>query len=154
MFMDSRDPRLREIWRQSEIPVVFMQEKSKPLLFRLTLTDEDFNWIRGERRRGPLWNDQYNCWETPVAWFDDLIQRGLKKFGKVYVVQAYKEQQKCAPACWGAKGFHCECSCMGVNHGSGHPGGNWREVSDTFAFNWGERQYACRLIKASCVGTS
>jgi hypothetical protein len=60
---------------------------------------------------------------------------------------------KCAPACLYAVGYHCECSCMGANHGTGHPGGRWHEVSDTFAFNWGPKQYACRLIAASPAGT-
>jgi hypothetical protein len=41
---------------------------------------------------------------------------------------------------------------MGMNHGSGHPGGHWREVSDTFAFQWGPRKYACRLLAANRGG--
>jgi len=69
-----------------------------------------------------------------VSWYDWLARRLLYKYSAVYLIQLYREQQKCAPACWNAEGLHCECSCMGENHGSGHPGERWREVSETFAF--------------------
>jgi hypothetical protein len=84
----------------------------------------------------------------PIAWFDDLIQRALERYGQIYVIQLYKQQQKCASACWNAKGFHCECSCLGASHGTGQPGGIWFELSETFAFSWGPTEYACRLLVA------
>ena len=146
--MDAHDPRLRAIWTQSETPVVFKQQRPEPLLVRLPFSTDNYTWLRGNNRRKPAWDGRRKRWETPVSWFDDLILRLLKKYGKTYVVQLHKEQQKCAPACWNAAGFHCECSCMGQNHGSGHPGGKWHEVSETFAFSWGERKYACRLLLA------
>lgn len=148
--MDGRNPKLLEIWSQKKIPVLFKRQRP-PLLVRLPYANNHTNsdWIRNGRRANPSWSLRFKCWETPVSWFDDLIQRALEKFGRVYVIQLYKEQQKCAPACWNAEGFHCECSCMGANHGSGHPGGNWREITDTFAFSWGPKQYACRLITAT-----
>lgn len=147
--MDAHDPRLRAIWTQSEIPVVFKQQRPEPLLVRLPFATDNASWLRGSSRRKPVWDGRRKRWETPVSWFDDLILRLLKKYGKTYVVQIHKEQQKCAPACWSATGFHCECSCMGQNHGSGHPGGKWHEVSETFAFSWDERKYACRLLLAA-----
>ena len=81
-----------------------------------------------------------------MSWYDWLARRLLYKYSAVYLIQLYREQQKCAPACWNAEGLHCECSCMGENHGSGHPGERWREVSETFAFEWGPTKYACRLL--------
>jgi hypothetical protein len=144
--MEREDPRLKEIWRQNKIPVVFRREKSKPILVKLPDSNDNYVWLRGERRYKPKWNDQYNSWETPVAWFDSIIKQALKRYNKSYVIQLHREQQKCARACWDAKGFHCECSCMGANHGTGHPGGGWYEVTETFAFEWGPKKYACRFL--------
>ncbi len=147
--MDEQDPRLRNIWKQREIPVVFRQARPKPLLVRLPFLNDNYAWLRGENKRKPKWNSQHIAWEVPIAWFDELIHRLLKRHGRVYVIQLHNEMQKCAPACWNAEGFHCECSCLGANHGTGHPGATWHEIAETFAFSWGPRQYACRLIVAS-----
>jgi len=146
--MGQKDPRLRRIWQQTSVPVVYRQATPKPILVRLPFSKDNYTWLRGNNRHKPKWDSQLKRWETPVAWFDDLIQRLLKRYRQVYVIQLHREQQKCAPACWNAIGFHCECPCMGANHGTGHPGGNWHAVSETFAFQWGPRQYACRLIVA------
>ncbi|SDN96957.1 hypothetical protein SAMN04487951_110114 [Vreelandella arcis] len=146
--MDWRDPRLRELWKQKNIPVVFRRSSPDPLLLRLPYATDNFEWIRGDRRHKPKWNSQFSAWEVPVAWFDEITAKVLRRFGKAYVIQLYKKHQKCAPACWNAKGLHCECSCMGARHGTGHPQGRWHEVSDTFAFSWGPKQYACRLLSS------
>ena len=144
--MDTQDPRLRLIWSQTAIPVVFRRGTSKPTLVRLPYSEDNRIWVRGNNRRRPDWNLKWKCWETPATWFDNLIERAIERYGRVYVIQLYREQQKCAPACWNAEGYHCECSCMGENHGSGQPAGRWHEVSETFAFEWGPKKYACRLI--------
>jgi hypothetical protein len=142
--MERQDPKLREIWLQKKIPVAYRQAKS--LLVRLPYAADNRRWLKDDRRREPRWNTQYKCWETPRTWFESVVQRMLKRFGPAYVIQAFRAQQKCAPACWNAKGFECECSCMGANHGSGDPWGRWYVISETLAVNWGERQYSCRLI--------
>jgi hypothetical protein len=146
--MGQKDPTLRIIWKQARIPVVYRQARPKPILVRLPFSPDNYSWLRGNHHHRPKWDRQHKCWETPAAWFDDLIRRVLNRYRQVYVIQVHREQQKCAPACWNAKGFHCECSCMGVRHGTGDPGGNWHAVSENFAFQWGPRQYACRLIVA------
>jgi hypothetical protein len=146
--MEPQDPRLGQIWRQARIPVVFRQAAGRPTLVRLPYSEDNRVWVKGQKRHRPRWNTEYKCWETPAAWFDELIRRAIERYGRVYVIQLYREQQKCAPACWNAEGYHCECSCMGANHGTGHPGGHWHEVSETFAFQWGTKKYACRLIAA------
>lgn len=144
--MDSHDPRLREIWRKASPPIIFRRSNSEPLLVRLPYARNNFDWLRADKRRKPDWNDRFKCWEVPVAWYDWLAKRLVDRYAATYLVQLYREQQKCAPSCWDAQGLHCECSCMGANHGSGCPSGRWHEISDTFAFEWGPRRYACRLL--------
>lgn len=141
--------RLRKVFAQSKVPVLIRRGKGYQLLVRLPYDLMNRGWLRISGTRHPEWDDKRKQWEVPAAWFDDLVRRCLAKFGRVYVVQPYREQEKCAPACWSAKGEECQCSCMGLNHGSDRPGGNWRVVSDAFATSWGERHLACRLLTAN-----
>jgi hypothetical protein len=104
-------------------------------------------WLRGDHRRKPIWNAEYRCWEVPQSWFEDVVTQCIHRFGSVYVIQPYRVQEKCAPACWNAQGFECECSCLGANHGCQNPTGNWRVISETFAVRWHDQQLACRLIE-------
>jgi hypothetical protein len=60
------------------------------------------------------------------------VDRSLAKYSKVYIIQPYREHEKCAPACQNAIGHECQCSCMGLYHGAGNDG-SWFEVSETFA---------------------
>ena len=129
------------------MPVVYRQGGSEPLLVRLPYASGNGGWLRSDHRRKPEWVKQYKCWGTPKAWFEDVVRRLLQRFGRVYVIQPYRTQEKCAPACWNATGVECECSCMGANHGSGNASGRWHVVSDTFAVQWRNRQLACRLIQ-------
>ena len=138
--------RISAIWNQTTIPVVLRKEGSNPVQVRLPYAQNNRTWLQAGRRNKPKWLQDKKRWEVPKSWFEDLVRACLDRYQKVYVVQLHQEQQKCAPACWNAKGFHCECSCMGENHGSGQPDGNWHEVSETFAFQWEESMYACRLI--------
>jgi hypothetical protein len=94
------------------------------------------------------WDNRYKCWLPPRSRFNDLIKRSTEEFGSIYVIQPFRTEEKCAPACWNALGADCECSCMGRNHGSGNPEGKWHVVADTFAVCWGDREYACRLLTA------
>lgn len=147
--MEMNDAQLVEIWRRANPPALFRREGSLPILVRLPFASKNGEWLRGEKRHRPHWNSKYKCWECPVAWFDWLALRLVERYSQAYLIQIYREQQKCAPACWNAHGLHCECSCMGQNHGTGNPGRNWFEVSETFAFEWGPKKYACRLISRS-----
>jgi hypothetical protein len=156
-----RDQRLRAIWRQREIPTVVRTHKTPRVL--VTLPEDPANaqgktdergaatvdaWLRGEHRHRPRWDSRFRCRSVPKSWFDDMIERLLRRYGRVYVIQPYQEQQKCAPACWNAQGHICECSCLGANHGAGHPGSDWREITETFAFQWGPGHYGCRLLQS------
>jgi hypothetical protein len=81
-----------------------------PLMVGLPYRDGNKDWLRGDGRRRPRWQARYECWEVPAAWFDDLVRNLLLRFGQAYVVQPYRQMEKCAHACWNAKGFECECS--------------------------------------------
>jgi hypothetical protein len=76
------------------------------------------------------------------------VEQTLKKYKKLYIIQPYRVQEKCAPACWNAEKHECQCSCMGENHGMGNPSGKWFVVSETFATTWRQNELACRLLTA------
>jgi len=140
---------IARVWRQKRIPVVYRASGSGPLLLRLPYAKDNYAWLRGYNQRKPKWDPQYKCWHTPRSWFNRLVDRCLNRFGKIYVIQPYREQEKCAPACWNAKGHECQCSCMGANHGSRSPEGRWFIVSNVFATRWRDQELACRLLTRS-----
>ena len=129
---------------QRRIPVVYLKPSGK-LWVRLPYAEGNKEWLRDDRRSRPKWEPDGEYWKIPKAWFDDFIRRTLERFGSVYVIQPFREQEVCAPACWNAKGFECQCSCMGANHGSQNSEG-WRVIAETFAVRWETRELACRLI--------
>ncbi|MGB6119089.1 MAG: hypothetical protein WBF87_12795 [Mesorhizobium sp.] len=143
------DPtRLEIVWRQSKIPVAWRTgEKGQPLHVKLPFMMDNRSWLRSMGRRHPDWIEGGKYWSIPKSWFNSLINKSLERFGRIYVIQPYREQEKCAPACMNAAGHECECSCMGANHGAGNDG-SWFEVSETFATRWKDRELACRLMIA------
>jgi hypothetical protein len=86
--------------------------------------------------------------QLPASRFDELVGMILDRFGRVYIIQPYREKEVCAPACMNAEGFECQCSCLGANHGAANSRG-WFEVSETFAVRYGERKWACLLLTRS-----
>lgn len=84
-------------------------------------------------------------WKLPLSWLNRFVDGTLDRYGRVYVVQPFREMEKCAPACRNAVGHDCQCSCMGANHGAGD-GNGWFDVSDTFSFRWGPQEAAIRLM--------
>ncbi len=143
---EDKRSRLAAVWKQKSIPVLFRKGKGRPLLVSLPYGGDNRTWLKHERRNHPIWNSKFKCWETPKAWFNDLVSQILSRYGKLYVIQLYREQEKCAPACWNASGHECQCSCMGANHGSQCANGHWLVISDTFATLWHEQELACRLL--------
>jgi len=109
----------------------------------------DFAWLKKDRKINPVWVHRHRCWETPKAWFNRHVREFIDTDGKLFIVQPYREQEKCSPACQNAIGHECQCSCMGEFHGAANIESGWFVVSDTFATRWGERKLACRLIEAS-----
>jgi len=145
---DVRDERLLNIWKQRTIPVVMRRGGiGERLRVRIPHSTDGGAWLQNARRISPQWIDKYRCWELPKAWFNDFVDRCLSRYGKVYIIQPYREQEKCAPACQNAIGHECQCSCMGEHHGIGNDG-SWFTVSETFATRWGEKHLACRLLIA------
>jgi hypothetical protein len=143
MMPEMSRPEAIAIWRNGRVPVVFKPDKSAPILVRVPFTSSNREWLLGSGRL-ISWLEKYSAWELPVSRFAAIVGLALARYGSVYLIQAFRRLQKCAPACWNAKGPDCECSCMGENHASGHT--LEYEVSDTFAFEWGERKLACRLL--------
>jgi hypothetical protein len=134
------------VWRQGVVPVLWRTgKKGGPLYVKLPYDVFNRSWLKKPRGRDPVWNQVEKRWEVPVAWFNDLVEKCLTRFGRVYIVQPFREQEKCSPACQNAQGHICECSCMGEHHGAGNDG-SWFEVSDTFSTRWGANEVACRLL--------
>ena len=137
---------ISSILKQTKIPVIYRPENVGSVMVKLPYANNNKDWLRNEKRSKPHWISTSKYWRIPRAWFNDTVERCLHRFGKVYVIQPYREQEKCSPACMNAKGHECQCSCMGANHGQGE-GGSWFVVSDTFATRRGEKDIACRLMK-------
>jgi hypothetical protein len=144
---DPSRQRLDRVWNQNAAPVILRRGPGNPLRMRLPYRSLNRAWLQGDGRRNPAWKQQGKFWELPQAWFDRLVDQCLSDFGKVYVIQPHRAQEKCAPACWDAAGHECQCSCLGANHGVGSPSGRWKIVSEAFAARWGQREVACRLIE-------
>ncbi len=144
------DPaKITAVWGQKSIPVVWRSgEKGHALLVKLPYRIDNRALLGSLGRRHPEWNDAFKHWEIPKSWFNKFVNMALKRYGSIYVIQPYREQEKCAPACMNAAGHECQCSCMGANHGSGNDG-SWFEVSETFATRWKGNEIACRLMIAN-----
>lgn len=142
------DPRLKRAWKQDRIPVVLRRTgKGERLRVHLPFAPDNAIWLRNGKRMRPEWVHELKCWELPKAWFNEFVTRALRRFGRLYVIQPYREQEKCSPSCLNVTGHECECSCMGENHGAGNDGSLF-EVTEAFASRWGERELACRLMVA------
>ena len=140
--------KLKAIWNQTLLPVVLRRTgKGQRLRVRLPYAETNREWLQNGRRDSPDWIGDKKYWKLPKAWFNDFVDRSLTKYGKVFIIQPYREQEKCAPACQNATGHECQCSCMGLYHGAGNDG-SWFEVSDTFATRWVKQELACRLLTA------
>jgi hypothetical protein len=137
---------IQAIWDQDCIPVILRRTgKGELLRVRLPFGADNRRWLQNERRNTPGWIASKKFWEIPKAWFDDFVNRALEKYGSVYIIQPYREQEKCAWQCQNAQGHECQCSCMGEHHGAGSDG-SWFEVTDVFSTRWGKRELACRLL--------
>jgi hypothetical protein len=141
------DAGLRRLWAQRAVPVLFNDKARRRLLVKLPYAPDNAAWLALQGGRHYLeWLPRYTCWQVPLSWLNDLARRLVGRFGGCYLVQPYRQMEKCAPACWNAKGLDCECSCMGENHGGGAGGRPWYVVSEACAVCWGPRQYSCRLL--------
>lgn len=145
--MEERDPKLESVWRQKEVPVIFLKERKSRPMIKVGSTQEDAGWIMSFKKSyGGWWRKNYSCWDVPKSWFAEIAKELLIRYGSVYIVQPFNENEKCCPSCWNAVGIECVCSCLGANHGSGKPLGKWYDVVETFASKWDGKNYGCKLI--------
>lgn len=139
--------KIEAIWLQNVIPVIYRRGAGYPLLLRLPYKEDNRIWLRDQNKRKPKWiGENKRYWEIPASWLNSIVSRLLNRWGKLYIIQPFREQEKCAPACWNARGHECQCSCMGENHGSKNLEERWFIVSDTFATKWNTKELACRLL--------
>ena len=132
---------IKRVWNQNEIPVIIRRaKKGQKHRLRLPYSDINRDWLRDMRRDRPVWLPDGKYWEIPKAWFNDFVERCLKRYGQVWIIQPFRESEKCATACMNANGHECQCSCMGGNDGS------WFEVSEAFAVRWNREELAARLL--------
>lgn len=140
--------KLKAIWNQTLIPVIVRRGgRGEKLRVRVPFAQDNRIWINSIGKSDADWIVTGKYWELPKSWFNDFVEEALQRYRKLYVIQPYREQEKCAPACMEATGHECQCSCMGANHGAGNDG-SWFEVSETFATRWNDREIACRLMVA------
>lgn len=144
--LDADPSRLRSVWNQDSVPVILRRTgKGERPRIRLPFDQGNRAWLKDGRRIEPVWNASEKCWEIPKKWFNEFVRAALDRYGRLYVIQPYREQEVCAPACWNAVGHECQCSCAGENHGTGN-NESWFEVSEVFATRWGGRRLGCRLM--------
>jgi hypothetical protein len=144
---------LKKVWNQQQVPVILRRTgKGEMLRARLPSVKKqlapyrsEFEWLSACGKSNADWNTVQKCWELPKLWFNNFVNRALESYGRVYVIQPYREHEVCAPACQNASGHECNCSCMGEHHGTGGDS-SWFEVSETFAVRWGEKSLASRLM--------
>lgn len=145
-FTNSEEQRARSIWNNKKIPI-FLRRGKDSLRLRIPYNPSNRDWLRtSHRQHAPVWDKEGRYWELPKSRFNQLVEQILDKFGSLYIIQPYREMEKCSPSCISAQGFECTCSCMGANHGS-HNHSEWFEVSEAFAFRYGESHLACRLLQ-------
>ena len=145
--MSDEEQKMIGVWRQDAVPVIYRELKGHPLLVRLEYSDFNRQWLQKLGKSYPEWNWQYHHWELPKSWFNDLVESLLKHYGQLYVIQPYNKNEECCYACQNAKYHLCECSCMGVNHGSQHDDNTWFSVSEAFVGERDGRPLACRLMQ-------
>ena len=143
-------PQIMRQWTQAQVPIVVRSgQKGDKLTSRLPYRADNKQWLftmaTGTRRPEVSWAKQEGAWKLPVAWLNRFVEGALERYGRLYVVQPFREMEKCAPTCRNATGHDCQCSCMGANHGVGD-GSCWFDVSETFSFRWGLQEAAIRLM--------
>jgi hypothetical protein len=89
---------LSYVWKQRQIPVILRRTgRGEQLRVRLPFADDNRQWLHNGRRTAPEWIGGTNAyWELPKSWFNDFVDRALLRYGKVYIIQPYREQEICA----------------------------------------------------------
>jgi len=144
--IQTEEQKARAIWNNKTIPV-FLRRGKASIRIRLPYDPTNQYWLTtNPKQKMPVWVKADKYWQLPKSRFNELVERALNRFGKLYIIQPYREMEKCSPSCMSAKGFECQCSCMGAHHGSNNHA-DWFEVNEAFAFKFGDLHLACRLLQ-------
>ncbi|ETC87739.1 hypothetical protein ABQZ69_21220 [Xanthomonas sp. WHRI 8391] len=63
MSQDLSDSRLKYLWRQGKILVIFKRNKPLPVLARIPFAEGNIEGLRDDRRLTPDWCAQFKPWE-------------------------------------------------------------------------------------------
>ena len=145
---------MRLLWREVSFPILYNPGKGKPLLLRLSPPEkrpqlqptDEYEFLVEPNKHRPKWGILKRHWELPHSWLDDLVKKIVGARRALYLTQHIRSYETCSKQCQEAKGFDCECSCMGARHGENNLHSGWFEISEYFAVKSGEEQLACRLI--------
>ncbi len=146
---------MRQLWTNVLHPILYRPGDSKPLMLRLAAPGkskpqihsvEEFQFLFRPKHHHPRWDMAKRHWELPNSWLDWIVRRVVQEKGTLYLVQYMNSFQTCSRQCQEAKGFDCECSCMGARHGENDIDSGWYEVTDLFAVKSEGQQLSCRLI--------
>lgn len=135
-------PDVQTIWANGSLPVIAVPPHGE-LRIRLPYNAANKSWLHIGRTK-PTWNAKDKYWSVPRSWLNRMSRRAVQAFGQCYVIQSFRESERCAPACWNAAGVDCSCSCLGEHHGC--DGEGWFVVDEAFACRAGERQFSVRLL--------
>ena len=140
-------PEAKSIWDNGTISVVLRRGGSNKIRLRVPFSNNNRKWLKnGPRKKEPTWYKAGKFWELPKSRFNELVEMILNRYGKVYILQPYREKEVCSPSCINAEGFECQCSCLGANHGSANHQG-WYEITEALAVRYGEQKLGCRLLE-------
>lgn len=90
----------------------------RPAEGRLIVSGPEW-WVRNVLGR---WPDKastgVSCWRVPRSRFREIVRRACESFAVVRVIDDRKRSMRaCDTRCIRARGDHCECICLGKNHG-------------------------------------
>jgi len=144
--MTTDTQKIKDIWRQTYIPVIQRPKQGK-LKVKLPEGNLAFDWLSQPGKHSPVWISDY--FEVPASWFTDLVARCLSQYRRLYIIQPYNELEMCSPSCKNAQKLICECACMGANHGQGESGGGgWYDINEALQVRWRGETIAARLLTA------
>lgn len=77
-------------------------------------------------------------WYLPRSCLNRLVNAAVDRYGYVVVVRDMAKLSRCTRVCQNATGVDCDCSCMGISHGSAVTDSWVATVGDAVFSNLGE----------------
>ncbi|MBD3004674.1 hypothetical protein [Streptomyces sp. 5-10] len=104
------------------------------------------------------WDKERKRWLMSRQHMAKVIDGCLRRWSRVELRRQYLETQRCDVRCQQAKGDDCECSCMGLMHGSRAVGGGWlsgfRRVGETTLVTRGAERWVVLLLELANDNTA